>query len=172
MRPTALAPVLLAGILAAGCLLTNPRSAFEPATRGPSADEVFVMRSYLKLGREPGLDERRRFQESLDERVRRYLRDHPEVEQSTRYTEVRFYKQVGQGTPRKEVLVLLEEPDETTVDPARMAQLSERFWPTVSERAREAWLYPGWVLFFDEQACFGFIKVLNPPPSMSFPNRP
>jgi hypothetical protein len=172
MRLTAFAPVLVAGTLAAGCLLTEPRAAFEPSTRGPSADEVFVMRSYLRLGREPSVDERRRFQDRIDERVRRYLREYPELEQSSRYTEVRFYRQVGEGTPRREVLVLLDEPDEVTKDPERMAQLSERFWPTVSARAREAWLYPGWVLFFDEEACFGFIKVLNPPPSASFPNRP
>jgi hypothetical protein len=127
---------------------------------------------YLKLARGPNFDERRRFQDQMDDRVRRYLRDHPEVEQSTRYSEVRFYRQVTEGTPRNEVLVLLDQPDETTKDPARMAQLGERLWPTVSGRAKEAWLYPGWVLFFDEQACFGFIKVLNPPPAESFPGRP
>lgn len=173
MRLTRPATLLLAAALAAGCgLLTQPRPIFEASDRGPSADEVFVMRSYLRLGREPSFDERRRFQDRLEDRVRRYLIDHPQLEQSVRYTEIRFHRQVGEGSPREEVLVLLDQPDETTHDPARMAQLGERFWPPISNSAREAWLYPGWVLFFDDRALMATIKVLNPPPSSSLPGRP
>jgi hypothetical protein len=170
MRLPRLAGLLLAATLAAGCgLLTEPRPVFEQTNRGPSSDEVFVIRTYLRLGRQPSFDERRRFQDHLDDRVRRYLREHPEIEQSSRYSDIRFWHQVGEGSSRDEVRLLLDEPDETTGDAARMAQLAERFWPTLSARAKEAWVYPGWVLFFDDRGLTAFIKVLAPPPSSSLP---
>ena len=172
MRPTLLAPVLLAAALATGCgILTSPRPTFERSSRGPSADEIFVMRSYLVYGREPNFDERRRWLDEVDDRVGRYLREHPELEQSPRYSDIRFWRQVGEGSPRDEVLVLLGRPDETTRDAARMAELAERFWSSLSEKAQEAWLYPGWVLLFDDKAGMAFIKVLNLPPSSSLPAR-
>jgi hypothetical protein len=173
MRLPSLAGLLAAAALAAACgAVTEPMPVFEPAARGPSADEVFVMRSYLTYGRQPSFDERRRFEDHLEDRVGQYLRAHPELEQSPRYSEVRFWRQVGEGTPREEVLVLLQEPDERTREAARLRQLGDRFWPALSDKqAVEAWRYPGWVLFFDEQALVGFIKVLNPPPSASMPGR-
>lgn len=87
----------------------------------------------------------------MDDRVGRYLREHAEMEQATRYSDFRFWRQVVVGSTRDEVRTLLDEPDEQTTDPALMASMAQQHWPTMQANVKEAWVYPpGWVLYFDE----------------------
>jgi hypothetical protein len=143
---------ILLAVLGAGCA-TGGQETVARTGLGPSAKELFVARSVRAYGRAPSFDETRRWQDQMDDRVNRYLREHPEVELSDRYPDFRLYRQVTPGSTRGEVKTLLEEPDERTVDSALMAVLAGRNWMTLQPKAKEAWVYPGgWVLYFDDQA--------------------
>lgn len=152
--------LLLAGALAGGCASGLGQETVVRSGLGPSAREVFVMRSVLVYGRGPSFDEMRRWQDQMDDRVFRYLREHPALEQSERYSDFRFFRQVTPGSTRGEVRTLLDEPDERTIDSALMAVLAAANWTAIQAKAREAWVYPGgWVLYFDEGAVVEITRV-------------
>ena len=142
---------LLLALLATGCLLAA--EVVERVGQGPRAQDMFFYRAYMSNGREPNFDERRKWEDAMDERISRYMRTNPEIEQATRYSDFRFWRQVVVGSTRAEVRILLEEPDEQSADPALMAALAQQHWPMIQRRAKEAWVYPpGWVLYFDDKA--------------------
>jgi hypothetical protein len=157
-----------AGLAAAMALLGSCTSMTEPVlertTRGPSAEEFFIQQSYATNGRPPNFDEKRVWQDQMDEKVFKYLREHPELEATSRYTEFRFWRQVTNGSTPGEVKVLLGEPRERTIDPALMASLGEQHWPAVRTTAKEAWVYPlGWVVFFDDKgAVVDLLRRVSP----------
>jgi hypothetical protein len=137
-------------ILAAGCAATAPT--LERTSRGPSAEEFFVQQSVATNGRQPSFDEKRVWMNQMDDKVFKYVRDHPELEQTSRYTEFRFWRQVSPGSTPDEVKILLGEPREQTVDPALMSSLGEQHWVSLRTTAKEAWVYPlGWVVYFDDK---------------------
>lgn len=149
--------VMAVGLLAGACASAPPVT--ENTTRGPMAAEMHLVRSVNANGREPGWDEKRQFQDQLEERVFKYLREHPEIENDTRYSSFRFWRQVSIGSTKEEVRILLEEPDQRTIDPALMASLSRRHWSQVQGKAKEAWVYPlGWVLYLDDKAVVSMIR--------------
>ena len=153
---------LVATVLATGCLLATSE-VVERVGQGPRSQELFYYRTYMANGRDPSFDERRKWEDALDERVTRYLREHPEVEQATRYSDFRFWRQVVVGSTRGEVRALLEEPDEQSADPALMVAMAQQHWPGIQGRAKEAWVYPpGWVLYFDDKAVVGITRKRNP----------
>jgi hypothetical protein len=81
------------------------------------------------------------------------------IENDTRYSSFRFWRQVSIGSTKEEVRILLEEPDQRTIDPALMASLSRRHWSQVQGKAKEAWVYPlGWVLYLDDKAVVSMIR--------------
>jgi hypothetical protein len=153
--------------LAAAALLTTACTATEPVlertTRGPNAEEFFIMQSYAVNGRGPNFDEKRVWQDQMDEKVFKYLREHPELENTSRYSEFRFWRQVTNGSTPGEVKILLGEPRERTIDPALMASLGEQHWQAVRTTAREAWVYPlGWVVFFDDKGVVDLLRRVSP----------
>ena len=153
-----MAGVLLATLVATACSIPEKKT-LEYTNHGPSADDLFVARSYALNGRKPTFDERRRWENEMEERVYGYLRQHPELEQTARYTDFRSWWQIAPGSTPAEVRLLLDEPQEQTVDPARMAALAERHWPEVESKAKEAWVYdPGWIVYFDDK---GVIIMLH-----------
>jgi len=98
-----------AGLLAAGCSsMTQPT--LERTTRGPNAEEFFIAQSVATNGRPPSFDEKRVWQDQMDEKVFKYLREHPELESTSRYSEFRFWRQVAPGSTPDEVKELLGEP--------------------------------------------------------------
>ena len=148
---------LLAALLGLGCAAHI--ETVERVQQGPKAEELFILRSYLANGREPSFDEKRMWEDRLDDRVTRYLREHPELEQRTRYTDFRFWHQVAPGSAREEVRTLLEEPEEETIDPALMGALAARHWSAIQAKAKEAWVYsPGWVIFFDDAGVVDVVR--------------
>jgi len=152
----ALALVLLT---ASGCLSQITKETAERMGRGPRATEVYFARAVSASGRRPSFDEKRMWEDRLDDRLTRYRREHPELEQTPRYSDVRFWKQVSEGATRDEVKALLEDPDEQTIDPAMMGALAEAHWSSIGAKAREAWVYPlGWVIFFDDTGAVDFIR--------------
>jgi hypothetical protein len=152
---------LVLAVVIAGCE-TGKLDMVELTPRGPSAEEQLLLRSFTTNGRAPSFEERRQWQGQIEERVFGYLRDHPEVQQSVRYTDFRFWWQVTTGSTPGEVRVLLQEPQEQTIDPARMAALAERHWSEVRDKAKEAWVYePAWVIYFDDKAVIGMVHRVS-----------
>ena len=148
-------------LLAGSCLSTEPT--LERTARGPSAEEFFTQQSYATNGRPPNFDEKRVWQNQMDDKVFKYLREHPELEATSRYSEFRFWRQVTTGSTPGEVKVLLGEPRERTIDPALMAALGEQHWTAVRVSAKEAWVYPlGWVVFFDDKGVVDLLRRVSP----------
>jgi hypothetical protein len=148
-------------LLAAACAATEP--VLERTTRGPNAEEFFIQQSYAVNGRPPSFDEKRVWQDQMDEKIFRYLREHPGLESTSRYSEFRFWRQVTTGSTPGEVRVLLGEPRERTIDPALMASLGEQHWSAVQTTATEAWVYPlGWVVFFDDKGVVDLLRRVSP----------
>jgi hypothetical protein len=157
-RPGALAALAL---LLASCAATQPT--LERTSRGPNAEEFFIQQSVAANGRAPSFDEKRVWQDQMDEKVFKYLREHPELESTSRYSEFRFWRQVAPGSTPGEVKVLLGEPREQTVDPALMASLGEQHWIAVRATAKEAWVYPlGWVVYFDDKGVVDMLRRVSP----------
>jgi len=160
-RATRWAILAVAGLGAAGCLTRPPAEVPEYVGRGPRAEEMFFARVAQRSDREPSFDEKRQFKDVMDERVYKYLRDHPEVEQQARYSEFRFWRQVSEGSTPGEVRALLDEPLERSIDPARMGAMAKVHWPDLRNKAKEVWLYPlGWMLYFDDK---GVVAMLRRP---------
>ena len=158
MRALRLAGVVAAGLMAVAC--ATPQPVIEQTTRGPIAQELQIARSYAANGRDMGWDEKRHYEEQMEEKIFKYLREHPELQNETRYSTFRFWRQVSVGSTKEEVKVLLDDPDERTIDPALMASLARRHWSQVQGKAKEAWVYPlGWVLYIDDKAVVSMIRV-------------
>lgn len=152
---------MVAALFAASCGATAP--ALERTSRGPNAEEFFIQQSYVANGRSPNFDEKRVWQDQMDEKVFKYLREHPELESTSRYSEFRFWRQVTTGSTPGEVKVLLGEPRERTIDSALMASLGEQHWQAVRTTAKEAWVYPlGWVVFFDDKGVVDLLRRVSP----------
>ena len=148
------------GLVVGACV--TPPTVLERTTRGPNAEEFFVQQSYATNGRPPNFDEKRIWQDQMDEKVKKYLRDHPEIENTPRYTEFRFWRQVAPGSTPGEVKVLLGDPREQTIDPDLMAFLGEQHWVAVRATAKEAWVYPqGWVVFFDDTGVVDMLRRVS-----------
>jgi hypothetical protein len=155
-----IAGALLAALGAAGCAARLDTA--ELTARGPAAEELLVGRSLAVNRRAPTFDEKRQWEGQVEDRVFRYLREHPELEQTARYSEFRFWWQVTAGSTPGEVRVLLEEPQERTIDPARMAALAERHWGGLQGKAVEAWVYePAWVIYFDDTVVVGMVHRVS-----------
>lgn len=151
---------LLLALGAGGCA-TATSEIPERMGRGPRAEEMFYARVAAVNQREPNFDEKRQWKDRMDDRVFKYLREHPEIEQQTRYSDFRFWRQVSEGSTPGEVKALLDEPQEQTIDPARMGALAKSQWPDVRTKAKEAWVYPlGWILYFDDT---GVVSMLRRP---------
>ena len=158
MRALPFALAVAGGFLVGACTSAPP--VIEQTTRGPMAQEIQIARSFAANGRDMGWDEKRHYEEELEEKVFKYLREHPEFQNESRYSTFRFWRQVSIGSTREEVKVLLNDPDERTIDPALMASLARRHWSQVQGKAKEAWVYPlGWVLYIDDKAVVSMIRV-------------
>lgn len=166
MRTPRVAWIGLGGLLillgAAACTSVPLAEQPERMGRGPRAEEMFYARIAQRSDREPNFDERRQFKDHMDERVFKYLREHPEIEQKVYYSEFRFWRQVSEGATTDEVRVLLDDPVEQTIDPARMGALAKAQWTgDVRDKAKEAWVYPlGWILYFDDK---GVVSMMRRP---------
>ena len=161
MRPVRLLFSLVAIALACAGCASDRFEKVDQTSQGPTGIDVLTARSQVMNGRDPSFDEKRIWETRADMRIAKYLRDHPELEQTPRYLDVRFWRQVSPGAPRGEVEVLLEEPQELTVDPALMAVLAERHWDDFGSRATEAWVYYGWAIFFDDKEVVGMVRRVS-----------
>lgn len=119
-------------------------------TQGPNAQEFFVNRTLLENGREPSFEERRHWDNQIEDKISVYLREHPEVANSLDVSTFRFDRRTAIGMSKEQVVILLGEPALTTTDAAAMEKLARQYWPAIRARkVTETWSYPGgWHLYF------------------------
>ena len=136
--------------LIVGCAMRKPIE--KRTTQGPTAQQLWAWRMASQLGREPDFDERRYFDDELELRIARYLREHPDDANAFGVTAFRFDRQVSVGMSREQVAILLGPPVAQTEDSAAMEKQARKFWPDIKPRARAAWTYPlGWTVYFGEE---------------------
>lgn len=127
----------------------GPRTLDYRTTQGPTAEELWLHQMLAVNGREPAFEERQHWRDHLDDRIDRYLREHPEAANSLDITAFRFERRVVVGMSKEQVLLLLGRPLATSRDPAELEARAGRHWPQVREQAAEAWAYPlGWTFYF------------------------
>ena len=151
------------------CVLTGCAVLVPPidqrTTQGPTAAEFWTARVMTQTGRSPSFEERRHFEDEMDERIARYLREHQDAANSITVTSFRSLRQVTVGMDQGQVEILLGAPLTTTRDAAQMQTLARHHWPDIRDKAKpdEAWTYPfGWVIYFKESRVADITQYLPP----------
>jgi outer membrane protein assembly factor BamE (lipoprotein component of BamABCDE complex) len=142
--------VALVLCLLAGCATILP-PLDQRTSQGPTADEFWTARVMQQTGRAPSFEEKRHFENEMDERIGRYLREHQDAASSTTVLSFRSLRQVTIGMDKQQVEILLGPPITTTRDPAQMQNFARHHWPEIRDKTKpdEAWSYPfGWVVYF------------------------
>ena len=150
VRTSTLAVATLAVLLAACATM---RGEVEQRTaQGPVAEDVWGYAVLESTGRTPSFDERRHWDNQMDQKVSDYLRAHPDFANSLEVAAFRFNRQVTVHMTKEQVLLLLGSPLVATSEPARMEELARRYWPAIKAGgATEAWAYPlGWRIYFKD----------------------
>lgn len=146
--PRALA-VVLAGLAIAGCAMH--KSVEQRTTEGPSAEELFVYTVVQQNGREPSFEERQTWQDTLDQKIAAYLREHPEAANSIEVSKFRVLRQATVGMTKEQIRILLGQPAEALTDRDRLEKIARKYWPSIRDKVNEAWVYPlGWNLYFGD----------------------
>jgi hypothetical protein len=110
---------------------------------------MFNTRVMLENGREPTFEEKRVWDQQLEDRIAVYLRAHPEKANALDVSTFRFVRQVAVGMDKEQILILLGPPLTASGDQAQIAQTARRYWSQIEGNATEVWIYPnGWNLFF------------------------
>ena len=158
--------ILIGVLLLGGCaFLAKQREVEQRTTQGPTAQQMFNLRVLNENGREPTFEERRRWDEDIEQRISAYLREHPEKANALELSTFRFYRQSAVGQDKEQILILLGPPLAVSADQNHMQQLARRYWPLIQGNATEVWVYPvGWNLFFAGQRLVDITQfVANPP---------
>jgi hypothetical protein len=149
--------------LLAGCATLIP-PIDQRTTQGPTALEFWTVRVMQQTGRSPSFEEKRHFEEDLDERIGRYLREHDDAASSLTVLSFRSLRQVTVGMDKAQVEILLGAPLTTTRDAAQMQNFARHHWPDIRDKSRpdEAWSYPfGWVVFFSNSRVVDITQYLR-----------
>jgi len=143
--------VLAALVLGTGCAGLS-QTIDERTSQGPTADEFWMTKMLSTNGRYPTFEEKRHFQDDLDARISKYLREHQDAASDPLTVPAfRNLHQVTAGMQKGQVEVLLGTPFTTSDDAQQMANWARRHWPEIRGRADEAWGYPfGWIFYFSK----------------------
>jgi hypothetical protein len=154
--------LVLALLVAAGCSVIRP-TIDQRTTQGPTATELWTVRVMQQTGRAPSFEEKRYFEQEMDDRIGRYLSEHQEAANSLTLMSFRALKQVTVGMDKGQVEILLGPPVTTTRDAAQMQNLARQHWPEIRGKADEAWSYPfGWVVYFTKSRVVELTQYLPP----------
>src|SRR5437899_2962138 len=97
--------VVVALVLAvAGC--ASLRTQEQRTTEGPMAEDIWTMKVLMANGREPNFDERRRWDNAMEQKIGQYLRQNPDSANSVDVSTFRFVRQVSVGPTPDQVLVM------------------------------------------------------------------
>ncbi len=139
------------------------RAVEQRTTQGPAAEHFWTVRMIEANGREPNFDERRHWQDQIDEDIARYLRNHPEAASSLEVSTFRFFRRTTVGMTKEQIVILLGPPETTTTDPAEIEKLARQYWSAVKARAKEAWTYAlGWRFYFAGDRVVDITQYLPP----------
>jgi hypothetical protein len=143
---------ILAVVLAlAGC--ASMRTKEQRTTEGPMAEDIWTMKVIMSNGREPNFDERRRWDNAMEQKIGQYLRQNPDAASSVDVSTFRFIRQVTIGQTDEQVVILLGPPLARITDAAEMEKLARQYWPAVKENEpSEVWTYPsGWRIYMKDR---------------------
>jgi len=157
--------VLLAVVLLAGCAVTT-HTINQRTSQGPTADEFWTTKVIAANGRAPTFEEKRHFQDDLEARMAKYLREHEAAASDPLTMQAfRFLHQVTVGMDKGQVEILLGSAFTTSDDAQQMANWARRHWPDIRGRADEAWGYPyGWIFYFDKGKLVDITQYLEDAP--------
>jgi len=138
-------------LVLAGCASLATKE--QRTTEGPMAEDIWTLKVLVSNGREPNFDERRRWDNAMEQRIGQYLRQNPEAANSVDLSTFRFIRQVSIGQTSEQVLILLGPPLAKVTDAAEMEKLARQYWPAVKEsEPTEAWTYPaGWRIYIKDK---------------------
>jgi len=138
-------------LLLAGCFAYRTKE--QRTTEGPMAEDIWTMKVLVANGREPNFDERRRWDNAMEQKIGQYLRQNPEAANSVDVSTFRFIKQVTVGQTDEQVVILLGPPLARISDHAEMEKLARQYWPAVKENEpTEVWTYPsGWFIYMKDR---------------------
>jgi hypothetical protein len=155
--------VVLALPLLLGACLSARKAEEQRTTQGPSAEAFWLLRMIQANGREPTFDERRHWQNQLDDEIARYLRAHPDAANSLEVSTFRFYRQATVGMTKEQIVILLGRPETATTEPAEIEKLAGKYGPVIKAHAKEAWTYPlGWRFYFAGDRVVDITQYLPP----------
>jgi hypothetical protein len=157
--------VLVALLLLGGCaFIAKQREVEQRTMQGPTAQQMFNLRVLSENGREPTFEERRRWDEDIEQRIAAYLREHPDKANALDVSTFRFLRQSAVGQDKDQILILLGAPLAVSSDQAHMEQLARRYWPLIQGKATEVWIYPlGWNLYFSGPRLVDITQYVAPP---------
>ena len=142
--------ILLAFLLVlAGCALSRREPLEQRTTQGPTADDFWKATVVAQNGREPNFEEKRHWESDINERIAKYLREHPNAANDLEVSTFRFLHQVSVGMDKEQVQILLGPPAAVSTSAPDIEKVARKYWPQIKDHANEAWAYPfGWVLYF------------------------
>jgi hypothetical protein len=147
--------------LTAGC--ATRRAVEQRTTQGPTARQMFNVRVMSENGREPTFEERRVWDQQVEERIGAYLRQHPEKANALDVSTFRFLRQAAVGMDKEQILILLGAPAVVSADQAEIEKVARGYWPKIKGNATEVWVYPlGWNLFFAGPRLIDITQYLPP----------
>jgi hypothetical protein len=153
--------VALALLAVAGC--ATKKAVEQRTTQGPTARQMFNLRILSENGREPTFEEKRVWDQQIEERIGAYLRAHPEKANALDVSTFRFLRQSAVGMDKEQILILLGAPVSVSGDQAQMEAIARRYWPQIQGNATEVWIYPlGWNLFFAGSRLIDITQFLPP----------
>ena len=68
-------------LILAGCLSWRIKE--QRTTEGPMAEDIWTMKVLMANGREPNFDERRRWDNAMEQKIGQYLRQNPDAASSS-----------------------------------------------------------------------------------------
>jgi hypothetical protein len=153
--------IVALALIVAGCYMWRVRE--QRTTEGPLAEDIWTMKVLMVNGREPNFDERRRWDNAMEQRIGEYLRQNPGAANSMDVSTFKFIRQVSVGQTSEQVLILLGPPMSRTADQAEMEKLARQFWPSVKEsEPTEAWVYPsGWRIYIKDRTVVDITQYGN-----------
>jgi len=156
--------VVVALLMGACAFLAKQREVEQRTTQGPTAQQMFNLRLLGDSGREPTFDERRQWDEQIEQRIGAYLREHPEKANALDVSTFKFLRQSAVGMDKDQILILLGAPLAVSTDQAHMQQLARRYWSLIQGNATEVWIYPlGWNMYFAGQRLVDITQYVAPP---------
>ena len=153
--------IVALALIMAGCYWARVKE--QRTTEGPLAEDIWTMKVLMVNGREPNFDERRRWDNAMEQRIGEYLRQNPGAANSMDVSTFKFIRQVSVGQTSEQVLILLGPPMSRTADQAEMEKLARQFWPSVKEsEPTEAWVYPsGWRIYIKDKTVVDITQYGN-----------